>query len=58
MKWPQLCDFLAWATAPAKACGVQAIPQTILIDPQGEVIALGLRGVELEKKIKEVLNKK
>ncbi len=58
MKWPQVCDFQAWATAPAKACGVQAIPQTILIDPEGKVIALGLRGMELEKRIKEVLNKK
>lgn len=57
MKWIQLCDFKAWMTAPAKKCGVEAIPQTILIDPTGKVVAIGLRGEVLLKKVREVLGK-
>ena len=57
MKWIQLCDFKAWMSTPAKKCGVKAIPQTILVDPTGKVIAIGLRGEQLLKKIREVLDK-
>lgn len=58
MKWPQLCDFKANQTALAKACNVKAIPYTILVGPDGKVIALNLRGEQLKEKIKEVLGKK
>lgn len=58
MKWPQVSDLEMWSTAPAKLCNVTAIPYTVLIDPQGKVVALGLRGEELIQKVKEVLGKK
>lgn len=57
MSWTQLCDFKMWDTQPAKLCNVDAVPFTILVDPQGDVIAIDLRGEELAAKIKEVLNK-
>ena len=58
MKWIQVSDLTSWATLPVKLCNVSAVPYTVLIDPQGKVIALNLRGEELINKVKEVLNKK
>lgn len=57
MKWIQVCDLKSWATLPVKLCNVSAVPYTILVDPQGKVIALDLRGDELLRKVKEVLAK-
>jgi hypothetical protein len=36
---------------------IEAIPQNVLIDPTGRIIAVNLRGEGLEKKLKEVLDK-
>lgn len=58
MKWIQVSDLKSWATAPVKLCNVSAVPYTVLVDPQGKVVALELRGEELISKVKEVLNKK
>jgi hypothetical protein len=33
---------------------VGSIPQNFLIDPQGKIIAKGLRGEDLEKKLGEI----
>ena len=58
MNWIQVSDLKACGTLPVKLCNISAIPYTILIDPEGKVIALELRGEELITKVKEVLNKK
>ena len=58
MKWVQVCDLKGWRTMPAKACNVTAIPYTVLIDPEGRVIALNLRGEELLEKVKSILDVK
>lgn len=57
MKWPQVSDLKGWNAEPARLCNVHAVPYTILLDPEGKVIALELRGDELFNKVKEVLNK-
>lgn len=57
MKWIQVSDLKSWGMQPVKLCNVSAVPYTVLIDPEGKVIALDLRGEELIKKVKEVLNK-
>lgn len=54
-EWPQLCDFKAWDSLPVKLCNVDAVPTTIIVSPEGEVIALNLRGEALYKKIKELI---
>jgi hypothetical protein len=38
-----------------KAYGFEGIPFNVLIDPQGKIIASGLRGEELQNKLAEVL---
>lgn len=37
--------------------GVRPIPDNFLIDPDGKIIARGLRGANLEKKLEEILRK-
>ncbi len=58
MKWIQVSDLKGWRTLPVKLCNISSIPYTLLIAPDGKVIALKLRGEELINKVKEVLNKK
>ncbi|WP_065219351.1 MULTISPECIES: TlpA disulfide reductase family protein [Butyricimonas] len=58
MKWVQVCDLKMWGTEPVKLCNVRAVPYTVLIDPEGKVVALNLRGEELIAKVKEIVGKK
>ena len=58
MKWVQVCDLKMWRTEPVKLCNVRAVPYTVLIDPEGKVVALNLRGEELIAKVKEIVGKK
>lgn len=58
MKWPQGSDLRGWLSVPAKLCNVSAIPFTVLLDPEGKVIAVNLRGEQLHAKVKEVLGMK
>lgn len=53
--WPQVSDLKYWDSEPVKTYQVQGIPYTVLIDKEGKIIAKGLRGAELEKKLEEVL---
>ena len=54
--WPNhVSDLKKWNNAAAAAYGVQAIPQSFLLDPQGKIIAKNLRGAALEDKLAEVL---
>lgn len=55
LKWAQACDLLMWGGPVAKKYNVHAIPRTILIDPQGKVIGIDLRGEELANKVKSLL---
>jgi peroxiredoxin len=53
--WPQVSDLKWWQSEAAKVYNVQSIPFTVLLDKEGKIIAKGLRGAELEAKLKEVL---
>lgn len=54
MKWPQLSDLKGWQNAAAGLYGVTGIPMTLLIDPEGKIAAVGLRGEELIQKLAEI----
>ncbi len=50
-----VCDLQGGQSETATTYGVEAIPYTVLIDREGKIIAKGLRGEELELKLKEIL---
>ena len=51
--WPQMSDLKGWGEA-AKIYGIHGIPHAVLIDPNGIIIARGLRGDDLDKKLEEI----
>lgn len=54
MTWPQLSDLKAWKSSAAQLYYVKSIPATLLIGPDGKIVASNLRGEELVKKIEEL----
>ena len=55
LNWPQMSDLKHWESAAVTAYQFEGIPFNVLIDPQGKIIAAGLRDEALEKKLSEVL---
>ena len=55
LDWTQISDLKYWGSEAVKTFNFDGIPFNILIDPQGKIIAQGLRGDDLENKLKEVL---
>ena len=55
MPWIHLSDLKYWNSVPHEVYGVNAIPDNLLIDPEGTVVARGLRGEALEEKLAEVI---
>lgn len=51
LTWTHVSDFNYFDNAVAKQYGIQAIPQNLLLDPQGKIIARNLRGDKLESKL-------
>jgi len=54
LQWTQVSDLKGWKNEVAEKYGIRAIPQNLLIDPKGNIIAKNLRGDALEKKLEEV----
>lgn len=53
--WPEICDLKGRKNEVALSYGVTGIPENFLIDPTGKIIAKGLRGEDLMKKLSEVI---
>jgi len=54
--WPyHTSDLKGWQAAGSALYNVRSIPQTFLIGRDGNIIDIGLRGYELEEKLKELL---
>jgi len=51
LPWTQVSDVKGFKTDVAVRFGITAIPQNVLIDPDGKVIAKDLRGEDVNKKI-------
>lgn len=54
MTWPQLSDLKGWKSLAAVTFGINSIPANILVDPQGRIAALDLRGANLGAKLEEI----
>jgi peroxiredoxin len=55
LTWNHVSDLKFWDNAVAKLYGIRAIPQNLLLDPTGKIIAKNIRGEELGKKLEEVI---
>lgn len=56
LTWTHVSDLQEWQSKVVSLYEIKSIPQTYLIDKEGVIIAKGLIGLELEKKLKEVLD--
>lgn len=54
--WVHGSDLLGWGSPAARLMGVTAIPKTVLIDPEGKAISFSLRGEEMVRRIRQILN--
>ena len=54
ISWIQTSDLLGWNAQGSIAYGVQSIPATFLIDPNGVIIERNLKSAELEAKLAEI----
>jgi peroxiredoxin len=55
LTWTHVSDLKFWENAVSKQYGIRAIPQNLLLDPQGKIVAKNLRGEALVKKMQELL---
>jgi len=55
LDWTHVSDLKFWSSKAVDSFKFNGIPFNVLIDPQGKIIAQGLRGDDLENKLKEVL---
>ena len=55
LAWQHISDLKQWSSDAVSLYGIEGIPHNVLIDPQGKIIAEGLRGEELEVKLAELL---
>ena len=54
MPWTHLSDLKGWRTVASSVYDVNSIPDNLLIDPQGKIVARGLRAQGLQNKLKEI----
>jgi thiol-disulfide isomerase/thioredoxin len=56
--WPNhVSDLMGWQSPLTQQYGFQSIPYTVLLNKDGNIIGVGLRGEQLERKLEEVLSK-
>ena len=53
--WVHASDLHGWNSPAAQTLGISAIPKTFLLDPDGKLIAVDLRGDLMVQKVKELL---
>ena len=55
LNWQHISDLKYWNSAAVGLYGFDGIPYNVLINPNGKIIAIGLRGNDLINKLAEVL---
>ncbi|HVU99275.1 MAG TPA: TlpA disulfide reductase family protein [Puia sp.] len=55
LAWTQVSDLKGWDNQVASLYGIKGIPMNFLLDKNGSIIAKGLTGEALEKKLAELL---
>jgi len=55
LAWTQVSDLKFWYNEAAAKYHIESIPQNLLVDPNGKIVARNLRGVALQEKLCELL---
>ena len=58
MPWIHLSDLKGWQSLGSQVYGIRSIPANILLDGEGKIIDIDLRGEMLGAKLEEVMGKK
>ena len=58
LTWTHVSDLKYWQSEAAKTYNITGIPFSVLLDPNGVIIAKNLRGQALESKLAEIFNGK
>ena len=56
LTWQHVSDLKFWESIVVPLYRIQGIPYNVLVDPDGKIVAEGLRGEELHAKLDELLN--
>ncbi len=54
LPWAHVSDLGGWGNATASLYAVKSIPHSVLVNPEGVIVAKNLRGEELHEKLAEV----
>ena len=54
MPWIHLSDLMGWQTVASGTYAVSGLPDNLLIDPDGTIVARGVFGEDLEKRLSEI----
>lgn len=57
LEWTQVSDLQYWKNAVAKLYAINAIPQNVLVDPEGRIVGRNLTGLALMEKLEKLLKK-
>ena len=57
MPWIHLSDLAGWKSVGASTYGIRSIPSNILLDKNGKIIAVDLRGYALDEQLEKIFNK-
>jgi peroxiredoxin len=55
LAWQHISDLKYWNSTAVGLYGFNGIPYNVLVNPQGKIVAIGLRGEELARKLGEVV---
>ncbi|MFT4017850.1 MAG: TlpA disulfide reductase family protein [Agriterribacter sp.] len=53
--WQQVSDLKEWESVVVALYNIEGIPYNVLLDPEGKIVAMNLRGEALHKKLSEIL---
>jgi len=57
LEWAHVSDLKGWKNEVAKKYNINAVPSNFLIDKEGKIVAVDLRGEELTQKLGEIFGK-
>jgi peroxiredoxin len=55
LTWTQISDLKGWGNEAGKLYGITSIPQNLLLDKEGKIVAKNLRGADLDAKLEEII---